>query len=231
MRIDPILTIAFLVLITVLSPLAQSVPSWNQWRGAGRDGIAAFTPPAVWPERPIKRWEASVGLGHASPVVADGRVYVHTRQQEREVVSAFDLASGKPLWQDGYAAPYQMNSAARAHGPGPKSTPVVADGRLFTLGISGILSAYEATTGKRLWRADAPATPPEFGTAMSPVVDGTHLIAHVGGANKGALTAFDTATGKIAWQWPGDGPGYAAPHAATRGAPSRCGRTSRSRCT
>lgn len=199
-------------LLSVATLTAQSPsPVWNQWRGAGRDGVASFAAPATWPERLTKRWEIQVGLGHASPVVADGRVFVHTRQGERELVSAFDLASGRALWQDGYVAPYQMSSAARAHGPGPKSTPVVAGGRVFTLGISGILSAYDVTTGKRLWRIEAPPVLPEFGTAMSPIVDGAHLIAHVGGQNRGALTAFDAASGKVVWRWDGDGPGYASP--------------------
>lgn len=197
--------------------LSAQSPIWNQWRGAGRDGVAAFTAPAAWPERPTKRWDVTVGLGHSSPVVADGRVFVHTRQGEREVVSAFDLQSGKPVWQDTYAAPYQVNSAARAHGPGPKSTPVAAGGRVFTFGISGILTAYDAASGKRLWRMDAPAVPPEYGTAMSPVVDGAHLIAHVGGVDNGALTAFDAATGKVVWRWTGDGPGYASPIVADIG--------------
>jgi outer membrane protein assembly factor BamB len=194
-----------------VSLFAQSVPVWNQWRGASRDGVASFTAPSTWPERLTKRWEGTVGLGHASPVVASGRVFVHTRQGEREVVSAFDLASGKPVWQDAYAAPYQVNSAARAHGPGPKSTPVAADGRIFTLGISGVLSAYDASTGKRLWRLESPPVLPEYGTAMSPVVDGSVLVAHVGGQDNGALTAFDAATGKVVWRWAGDGPGYASP--------------------
>lgn len=191
---------------------------WPQWRGPARDGVAsAFTPPAAWPAQLTKKWQAIVGVGHASPVISGSRLVVHTRQGNREVVAAFDLSSGKPLWQDGVDAPYTMNSAATGHGPGPKSTPLIADGRVFTLGISGIFSAHDAATGKLLWRKNAPPTPPEFGTASSPIADGANVIAFLGGTGAGALTAMDAATGAVKWRWTGDGPAYASPIVATIG--------------
>jgi outer membrane protein assembly factor BamB len=190
---------------------------WPQWRGPRRDGTAAFSAPAAWPAALSRRWELVVGAGHSSPVIAGDRVIVHTREGEREVARALDLKSGKPLWRDDYAAPYTMNPAARAHGPGPKSTPAVAGGRVFTFGISGILSAYDVSTGKLLWRTDPPPAPPEFGTAMSPIVEGTTVIVHLGAQDRGALTAFDVATGKARWQWTGDGPAYASPVVAEIG--------------
>ncbi len=185
---------------------------WPQWRGPNRDGSGAvFNEPAQWPEKLTERWKINVGVGHSSPVLAGNRIYLHSRQQNDEVISAIDAATGKTVWQDRYPAPYRMNSAATAHGPGPKSTPVVAQGRVIALGISGILSALDAATGRVLWRKPAPAAPPEFGTAMSPVVDAGLVIAHVGGHDSGALTAFDAATGAEKWKWSGDGPGYASP--------------------
>jgi outer membrane protein assembly factor BamB len=194
----------------------QSPAAWPQWRGPARDGVAsAFTVPATWPAQLTKKWSATVGLGHASPVVSGNRVVVHARQDNREIVAAYDFASGKQLWQDGVDAPYTMNSAATGHGPGPKSTPAIADGRVFTLGISGIFSAHDLATGKLLWRKNAPPTPPEFGTASSPIVDGTSVIAFLGGLNAGALTAMDVAKGTVKWQWTGDGPAYSSPIIAT----------------
>jgi outer membrane protein assembly factor BamB len=96
---------------------------------------------------------------------------------------------------------------------------VLADGRLFTLGITGVLSAWDAASGRQLWRKSFEtahrATAPAFGTAMSPVVDGNRLIAFVGGDGDGALTAFDVKTGAPLWAWKGDGPGYASPVIAT----------------
>lgn len=189
---------------------------WPQWRGPARDGVAsAFTPPAAWPAQLTKRWQATVGLGHSSPVVAGNRVIVHTRQANREIVTAYDLASGKQLWQEGVDAPYTMNSAATGHGPGPKATPLVADGRVFTFGISGIFSAHDLATGKLLWRKPATTPVQEYGTASSPIADGPNVIAFLGGNDAGALTAMDAATGAVKWRWTGDGPGYTSPVLAT----------------
>jgi outer membrane protein assembly factor BamB len=86
---------------------------------------------------------------------------------------------------------------------------------VFTLGISGIFSAYDLATGKLLWRKHAPKAPPEYGTASSPIVDGSQVIAFLGGQNAGALTAMDAATGAVTWEWKGDGPGYSSPVVAT----------------
>ena len=123
------------------SPALSKVEGWSQWRGPARDGVASsFTVPTVWPAQLTKRWQATVGLGHASPVISGNRIVVHSRQGSREVVTAYDLQSGKQLWQDGVEAPYTMNSAATGHGPGPKSTPAIADGRVFAL-----MSAVVAT--------------------------------------------------------------------------------------
>ena len=202
----------------VQGPALSKVEGWSQWRGPARDGVAsAFTVPTAWPAQLTKRWQAAVGLGHASPVISGNRVVVHARQGNREIVSAYDLQSGKQLWQDGVDAPYTMNSAATGHGPGPKSTPAIADGRVFTLGISGIFSAHDLATGKLLWRKNAPPAPPEFGTATSPLVDGGNVIAFLGGSGRGALTAMDAATGTVKWQWTGDGPSYASPILTTIG--------------
>ena len=205
--------LAFLIFNLVLAPLeAQSPAPWPQWRGPARDGVAAaFTVPTTWPAQLTKKWEISVGAGHASPVIAGNRVILHSRQGNREIVAAYDLNTGTPLWQDGVDAPYTMNPAATGHGPGPKSTPAIAGNRVFTFGISGIFSAHDVTSGKLLWRKNAPPTPPEFGTATSPLVDGTNVIAFLGGQNAGALTAMDTATGTVKWEWKGDGPAYSSP--------------------
>lgn len=192
--------------------LAFSVPAedWPQWRGPHRDGVAiGFPEPKAWPEKLTLKWKVAVGEGHASPVVADGRIYVHTRQGDREVVTALRPENGQTVWQEGYAAPYTMNPAATSHGKGVKSTPVVQDGRIFTFGIAGTLSCFDAKTGKPQWRKEFGS--PDFGVATSPVVDGGMVIVHVGGETQGALTAFDAATGVEKWSWKGDGPAYASP--------------------
>jgi outer membrane protein assembly factor BamB len=202
---------------------AAATAEWPQWRGPNRDGMAAgVAAPSAWPKELKPGWKVTVGVGHASPVVSGGVIYQHARQGEEEVLLALDAATGKELWRAGAVpAPYEMNSAARDHGKGPKSTPVVAGGRVYTLGIAGLLSAHDAKTGRLLWRKEFskqfPVTSPLYGTAMSPVVVGGLLIAHVGGHDKGALTAFDAATGAVKWSYDADGPAYSSPVVLTAG--------------
>ena len=189
---------------------------WPQWRGPHRDGVLNSTwGPPSWPEHLKQHWKISIGEGHSSPILSGGKIYVFSRQQGKEVTSSIDAASGKILWQQSYPAPYKMNPAAEGHGEGPKSTPLVADGRLYTLGISGILTCWDAATGAMRWRKEFSkqhkGTSPLYGTAMSPVMDHGLLIAHVGGHDDGALTAFDAGSGEVKWRWAGDGPAYASP--------------------
>jgi len=211
-----LLVLVFGVAASSSARAASPADEWPQWRGPARDGhLSGLSARASWPETLAPGWKLKVGAGHASPVVSGGRVYEFSREAEAEVVRALELATGKELWKQSYPVAYEMNPAATGHGKGPKSTPVVADGRLFTLGITGVLSAWDAASGRLLWRSSFEkthrATSPAFGTAASPVVDGNRLIAFVGGDGDGALTAFDVKTGSQLWAWKGDGPGYASP--------------------
>jgi outer membrane protein assembly factor BamB len=198
---------------------AQSGGSdWPQWRGPNRDGtLATFAEPKVWPERLTRGWKLEVGTGYATPIVVGNRVFAFSRQQENEVMRAIDAGTGKVLWETSYPAPFTMNSATARHGPGPKSTPTYADGRLFTLGMSGIVTAFDAATGKQVWQKPAPPVEQTFHTAQSALVDRGLVIVHVGGNNQGALTAFDPATGAVKWSWSGDGPAYGSPIVAEIG--------------
>ncbi|HYY58602.1 MAG TPA: PQQ-binding-like beta-propeller repeat protein [Pyrinomonadaceae bacterium] len=195
---------------------AQAAGDWPQWRGPNRDGAARdFSAPQSWPGGLKEQWRVTVGVGHASPLFVDGRVYVFARQGDEEVLLSLDAATGKEIWRAGQPVPYEMHPAARAHGKGPKSTPVYSNGRIYTLGITGVLSSHDARTGRLLWRKEFskqyPKTSPLYGTAMSPVVDKGLLIAHVGGPDRGALTAFDAGTGAVRWAYDADGPAYASP--------------------
>ncbi len=227
-------TLAMLAILTAMvagaaDPVSQaqqkpaaSGTDWPQWRGPRRDGSVSAALPALWPEALTTRGETPVGAGHASPVVSGNRVVVIAREGDDEIVRALDVASGKEIWRAAYPAPYTINSAAWSHGAGPKSTPAIAAGRVFTFGIGGILSAFDLASGKLLWRVPAPAVLPQYGTATSPLVDplderGASVIVHVGGHENGALTSFDAATGKPRWQWSGDGPGSGSPIIATFG--------------
>jgi len=199
--------------VTAAGQARQAASDVTQWRGANRDGAqAGFTAPASWPAQLTQRWRIDVGTGYATPIVVGNRVYVFSRQGEEEVMSAIDAASGKVTWRTAYAAPFEMNSAARPHGPGPKSTPVFFNGRLYSIGMTGAVTAFDAATGKQLWQKPGSMPVPMYTShAFSPVIEGNTVIFHVGGHNKGALTAFDLNTGQVRWEWSGDGPGYGSP--------------------
>jgi len=185
---------------------------WPQWRGTNRDGAATFSSPAAWPEKLTMKWKVDVGIGYAAPITVGDRVYAFSRQNEDEVMRALDAATGKTIWETKYNATYKPNPAAtRTHGTGPKSTPTFADGRLYTLGMSGLVTAFDAASGKQLWQTPLPKTETLYHTAMSPIVDRGLVIVHVGGHNDGALTAFDARTGAAKWAWTGDGPAYGSP--------------------
>src|SRR5258706_215693 len=95
--------------------LAQTSSSqnWPQWRVPNRDGfVTGFAAPASWPAHLNVKWKVPVGIGHSSPVVAGGKVYLFTRVQDRETASCRDLESGKEVWLQNYAVDYNMHPAA-----------------------------------------------------------------------------------------------------------------------
>ena len=184
---------------------------WPQWRGPNRDGVTSFQVPGTWPDGLTEQWKVEVGSGYATPLLVGDHLYLYARQQDDEVMLALDPESGETIWRSAYAAPFEMNPATAPHGPGPKSTPAYADGRLFALGMTGVATAFDAASGRQLWQTQASGVHPLYHTAMSPVVDGDLVIFHVGGHDDGALTAFDVATGDVRWSWSGDGPAYGSP--------------------
>ena len=212
------LMLAIVVLGTTSGGEAQRPPGdVTQWRGDARDGIiAGLTAPQAWPDTLTERWKVEIGTGYATPLIVGNRVYQFSRIGDNETMTALDTASGKVVWQAGYPATFAMNPATKQHGPGPKSTPVFFNGRLYSIGMTGIVTAWDAANGKQVWQK--PATGPEMlytTHAFSPVVDAGRVIFHVGGNDTGALTAFDLNTGAVVWSWTGDGPGYASPMVAT----------------
>ena len=194
---------------------------WSQWRGPSRDGVVpAALIPKQWPTATKSAWGVEIGEGYSSPVVANGRVFLHSRRDPEEIVTALDLATGRVLWQQKYNAAFAKNQYATAMAKGPNSTPLVSGGRLFTLGVTGIMTAWNVADGAVIWRQDYSAsidTSKLFcGTAMSPMLEGGSLIVQVGSdVHGGRVLALDPATGKERWVWKGPGPGYASPLAVT----------------
>ena len=202
-----------LVILLISGGVTAAAQDWSQWRGQNRDGgVAGFKAPAAWPDQLSQRWKIDVGLGYATPLVVGNRIYQFSRQGEDEVMNAIDAATGSVIWKTGYAAPFEMNNATSRHGAGPKSTPVFSNGRIFSIGMSGIVTAFDATSGKQLWQKPGSAVVPMFTThAFSPVVERGLVVFHLGGHNQGAITAFDVNTGEVKWSWNGDGPSYGSP--------------------
>ena len=201
-----------LIVLLILLTLPIAAQDWPQWRGPNRDGsVTSFREPSPWPERLAQQWRVAIGEGYATPLVVAARLYLFTRQGDEEVMTALDAASGKVVWRTGYAVPFRPMPAAARHGAGPKSTPTYANGRLFSLGMTNIVTAFDAATGKQLWQKPATKAQPLYHTAMSPLVDGNLMIVHVGGPGDAALTAFDAATGDVRWTWTDDSPAYGSP--------------------
>ena len=194
----------------------QVTGEWPQWRGTTRDSSAAhLEAPATWPGELREVWAVEVGPSDSGPVVAGGRVYTFTRVGEREVATAIDLETGAVVWQEGEEVPYQPMVMVGIHGAGPYSTPLVADGKLFTLGISQILTARDTATGKLEWQrkfdSEFKVTQPFYGNSLSPILVDGLLVVEVGGGGNGAVLAVDPATGKDRWRLAGDGPAYGSP--------------------
>jgi outer membrane protein assembly factor BamB len=173
---------------------------WPQWRGPNRDGVVrGATVPEHWPSALREEWKVEVGRGVASPVVVGSSVFVFTREHDDEFVVCLELASGKEIWRS------ERNAAPYKSGPGedpstaeqrPRSTPAVAAGRVYTLGMSGILSCLDAKSGKLIWSKSSRSLP--YGGSSPLVADGL-CIAHVGDGKSGGLTAFDAQTGEVKW--------------------------------
>jgi outer membrane protein assembly factor BamB len=188
-----------LLIALATTAAGQNAPQdYPQWRGRNGDGsAAAFVRPSTWPDVLRRGWRVDVGEGYATPLVVGDTVYVFTRREGNEVAAALDAATGKERWRSSYPAPYTPSSPTVAHGSGPKATPLFHDGKLFTVGITGIVTAFDATTGRRLWQTPAPPEPPFYSAASSPVAASGVVIVHPG--NYGPLTAFDVNTGAITW--------------------------------
>ena len=109
-----------LVVILVAVNVTVLSAQWPQWRGPNRDGVvASANVPAAWPTKPNVKWTQKVGEGYSTPVVANGRIFVHSRQDPEEVVTALDLATGKPVWSVKYQSAFNKNKYANEMSKGP----------------------------------------------------------------------------------------------------------------
>jgi outer membrane protein assembly factor BamB len=188
---------------------AQSAASWLQWGGPTRNfmsdskGLASS-----WPAGgPKKLWSRTLGEGHSSIVVENGRLYTLYRQMNssaathEEVVAAFDAATGKTLWEHKYPAP--IAGIDFSQGFGPHSTPLIVGNRVFATSSRSELFALDKATGKPIWAHDMikefRAIPAGRGYTCSPIFHNGLVIVTMGGPDQ-AVAAFDAQTGKLAWK-------------------------------
>ncbi len=188
---------------------------WPQWGGPTRDfKVADAGLAASWPaDGPRKLWARELGGGYSAIAVENGTLYTMYRGGSDDVVVALDAKSGTTKWEYRYAAPL-VDGQVKDFGEGPNATPLLWDGRLYTVGFMAHLNCLDAATGKPLWSHDlmkefgAPAT--EFGYSSSPLRHGENLIVLVGGSEAGVV-AFDPRDGTSRWKSKAYDVSYASP--------------------
>ena len=192
---------------------AANDADWPGFRGRNRDGVVRGVRIATdWDTSPPEAlWRRPVGPGVGSFSVRGRQVFTQEQRGDQEVVSSYLLATGEPVWR--HADPVRFWDSHA--GAGPRGTPTVAGDRLYTLGGTGLLTALDARTGRRLWGRDVAAEHDVFssgwGFAGSPlVVDDVVIVAAIG-----TLAAYDTETGAPRWSVPDGGDSYSSPHLVT----------------
>lgn len=233
----PLALLALLFLLSAANRPLSTVQAdeWPQWLGPQRDGVWRETGILdKFPEGgPKVRWKTPIGAGYAGPAVVGDKVYITDRVLDegaknpqsgfgknvvngKERVLCLDEATGKILWQQDYKATYEISYPS-----GPRCTPVVQDGKVYTLGAVGDLLCLDAANGKILWSKNFPkdyaAPMPLWGFAGHPLIEGKQLICLVGGPNA-LVVAFDKDTGKELWKaLNAKEPGYCPPTLLTIG--------------
>jgi outer membrane protein assembly factor BamB len=209
-RVDPMLY------LSIFLALAVSASDWPQFLGPHRNGSYPGVIAGNALESPRLLWKMDVGAGFSSPVVASNKLILFHRTGNNETVECLNAASGARVWVFEYATSYRDDFG---FDEGPRGTPAVADGRVYTFGAEGVLHALDLSTGKKIWRVD---THPKFGVrkgffgaAASPLVESGSVYVNVGGPKGAGLVAFDARNGNVQWTATDDDAGYSSPVSAT----------------
>jgi outer membrane protein assembly factor BamB len=157
-----------------------------------------------------------VGQGFSAPIVADGRLILFHRLNGKETVSCLDPKTGQPLWTFSYPTAYRDDFG---FDEGPRSTPAISAGLVYTFGAEGVLHCLELSTGKQIWSVNTheqfAVRKGYFGAACSPLVEGQAVVLNIGGSRPSGLVAFDGQTGKVLWAVTDDEASYSSPVGAT----------------
>lgn len=189
---------------------------WPDFRGAGRDGRSSEAISTDWGESgaPVL-WEKTIGAGFANPVVAHDRVILFHRVGDKEVIEALDRHSGKTVWKHEYKTTYRDGFG---FDPGPRASPVVVGGQVYTFGAQGVLTCVSFASGKRIWQRDLNqeygVEKGYFGAGGTPLVDGSRVVLNLGGQDGAGVLALDKDTGRELWRALDHEAGYSSAVAA-----------------
>ncbi len=194
--------------------LPTVTPEWPGFRGPNRDSVVpGVTIATGWSQSPpVEIWRKPVGPGWSSFAVQGGLIYTQEQRGEEELVTAYKTANGDLVWRHADPARFFESNA----GAGPRATPTLAKGRVYTLGATGILNVLDAATGQRIWSRNATGDTkrrvPDWGFSASPIVTQGLVIIYAG-----RLAAYEAATGNLKWLGESVGGSYSSPHVATIG--------------
>ncbi|MDG1324532.1 MAG: PQQ-binding-like beta-propeller repeat protein [Opitutales bacterium] len=179
--------------------LRKNSTQWNQYRGPNRDGhIPAQGVVINWEEKPKPLWKVSSGAGHSSVIISGKTVFTLEQIGNSETLLARDLSSGKEKWKVAQHTKWDDMMS----GTGPRSTPTLLNGKIFTLFSNGVLCCVNAKTGKAEWKTNTIDTEyeyPEWGISCSPLIWNELIILNLGG-EKSAVRAYSVNDGKLVWE-------------------------------
>src|SRR5262249_2985345 len=171
---------------------------------------------------PKLRWRHRVGPAWSSVIVIGDRLYTQEQRGPQETVVCYDAATGKEIWVHEDAARFWE----AVSGAGPRATPTFSDGRIYSLGGTGILNCLDAATGQRHWAcdtaADAGAATPMWGFSSSPLILNGMVITFAGGSGDRNLLGYRAETGALAWTAPVGHGSYSSPQLVNLSGTNQC---------